>query len=758
MSSVGVARIAAWMLGVLCLVASPVSACISTHPTNLPWLGNWEDTNLYYLRAGTATSGPFLGTEAGASPTSYADPALGAPGGIQSLVGSYTSTGRSSVTFALTNPLPSNLYLNLSKPIIGKLYYASTITSAQSSNARGDAAQVRFEVFSGTRRVAGFEHLFTAQAVRNPWAALNFCLRAESRLLEAGQPLSIKITRITGFADLQIGVGGSQQSYVEVHTFNTDPLQGALYVEGKNLVRLPSAPGSDPGGDLAAVALLPLAALAPRRARRALLPAALLLAAGLSGCLGGDKPAGGAAPGESTRPSVSVTYEPVPSRGPGGEGKDPGNASKVGRVEGTVVNPLGIPVDRAHVSVLETSLFADTNAKGEFVLANVTPGTYVFRVDKTGFVSFQDNVTVLAGVVTKATFTLTYPATKQADDKPHYHDDWDGATEKVVWTKTLTPEWRYTAPGADKATLAAPPPGGVPREAAPDPFRTQNCPSFGTCTYILELADNTYIYPGTSLVELNLQWNKAAAGAPQEMSLSFTTPTNTSSANRLVARGPNDPFRVAIFPTEADPGHLKFTDWSFTLRLPTFNDDHPFGHAGYAGTSITFTLKIYKGVVPYERAHADFWQGATEIDVVKGATYTNTCYNCDFPDYTRGVWSVGAGKFVPPETSELRGTLKWSGVLVPSGPLSSVWGLAYRPANMPLRESSVATLPRVEVTRSGADFIDFKIVPKAGEPDQYYQKASRWRFLLDDGDKPTAGANSGYQGVFTLTVTAYKAA
>lgn len=754
-----------WLLGLSMVLAllgliGTASACTQTHPTALPWLGNWEDKGLYYLRAQSATNGPFLGTEPGVTPTGYSDSQAGVPTGAQSLVGSATGTGRTPITFSLGAPLASDLYLNLSKPIIGKLFYASSVTNAQTANARGDGMQLRFELFSGTKRIAGFDYTVTAQTVRNPWGALNFCLRAESRTLDAGQPLTVKITRLTSFADLQIGVGGSQQSYVEVHTFQTDPLAGALYVEGKNLVRLPDQGGDGGNEAFPGLASLPLMALVGLllRPRRFVvgLAVAVLLGGAMAGCLGGTKPADAADGSEGAKPTVSVTYEPKPTQTTTGSGTPtPGGA-----VQGLVVNPLGLPIKGAFVIVLETNLEGkETNEKGQFRFDNVTPGTYVFRVDKEGFTSFQDNITVLDGVITKPTITLTYPESKQANDKPHDHDDWNGDKDRVIWTKAYIPEWRYTPPAGTRSDLAAPSPTAAPAGSpAPDPYKGQNCPAYGGgCEHTLELPDNTYILPGTALVELTLQWNKAATGAPQEMSLAFTTATNTSQANRLVSRGPNDAFRIAIFPNEADPGHLKFTDWTFTLRLANIEQNHPFGAPGYTATSVQFTLKIYKGVVPYERAHADFWNGATEIELLKLAALTSpSCLGCDFPSINT-YWTPLTGKFVPPDTAELRGTLKWSGTLMSQSALNGAWTIAYRPANVQFRESGLASYPRVTITKTNADNIEFKIIPKTGEPDQYYQKATRWRFLLDDGDKPQKGAYVGYQDVWTLTLTAYKA-
>lgn len=754
-----------WLLAFAALLAtsllgSSASACFQTHPPVLPWLGNWEDTNLFYLRAQSATSGPFLGTEAGTSPNGYTDAQLGPTSGAQSLTGGPTGSGRTSVTFALTPALANDLYLNLSKPIIGKLFFASTLTTTHPSVTRGDGMQIRFEVFTGAKRVAGFDYLVTAQSVRNSWGALNFCLRAESRTLDAGQPITVKVTRLSSFADFQIGVGGAQQSYVEVHTFRTDPLAGAYYVEGKTLVRLPDS-GSPSGEEApAAAAGLPLLALLgfafrPRRFA-ATLAVAVLLGGALAGCLGGGKPEGNAGESSAARPSVSVTYETRPAPTSGATT----TPTHTGSVEGVVVNPLGIPIKDAAVLAAGTNLYMKTNDKGQFRFDNMTPGTYLFRVDKEGFVSFEDNITVLEGVVTKATITLTYPEAKQANDKPHWHDDWEGDKERTIWSKSFAPEWQYTPIVSTKDLLSTtahspPKPAGTPQ--APDPYRTQNCPALGTCEYTLELPENAYILPGTGMVELTLQWSKTGNGAPQEMSLSFLTATNTSQANRLVARGPNDPFRIAIFPHEADPGHLKFTDWTFTLKLPPLEHSHPFGVPGYLATTIQFTLKIYKGVVPYERAHADFWQGATELELFKASTLgPRNCSGCDFPEYS-WVWTPGAGKFVPPDTLELRGTLKWSGTLMSQSAVNGAWTIAYRPANVQFRESALPSYPRVTITKTGADNIEFKIVPKAGEPDQYYQKTSRWKFLLDDGDKPQKGAYVGYQDTWQLTLTAYKA-
>ena len=72
-----------------------------------------------------------------------------------------------------------------------------------------------------------------------------------------------------------------------------------------------------------------------------------------------------------------------------------------GTVSGRIVDASGgIPVDAAYVHINALSLGADSNPNGSFNLRNVPPGLHEVTVDRLGFSSATQQVTVTAGAIT----------------------------------------------------------------------------------------------------------------------------------------------------------------------------------------------------------------------------------------------------------------------------------------------------------------------------------------------------------------------
>ncbi|MBI2078462.1 MAG: carboxypeptidase regulatory-like domain-containing protein [Euryarchaeota archaeon] len=732
------------------------SGCTSTAPYVIE---TWEEVLLVYAEAASPTS-PFLSlNDQAGSATSYA-PTTALTDGLDASRARMTGAAPTqSWTFPMTEPLAKNYYLNLSKYVGGVVWFTDSAATATSM----DQVQLRAEVFSGAARVGGAEFTWTGGNQISPWIPFYFKFRPEKPVLGEGDQLSLKLTRINGGFDLKFGTSGKQQSLLEFHYFDFDPLGSVVYLEGRK--QFFSATEDDGGGLLAAVEELrqsgalegpepatyilqpkakahpealvalgllgaPLLGLGPRRrgGPRGVLLAAVFLGGAFSGCLSEEttvRPAG-----EETTPHPSptarVTYEKNETLA----------ASKVGAIKGRVLDEYNISVRDAHVSLLGTTNFGKTDAAGRFQFPNVTAGVYLLRIDHSKFLPLEKDVEVKVGEITHVNVTLAKPVTVSSNKKEHVHDEWGDAT-------TFT----YPAFSHMPASTAAQTHGvGLWVQ-----------PYYTTIVSTIVFPDNTVILPGTGVVELVLKWT----GGPRELGLRITTGTNSAADQNFVPRPSGQPFRVAIFPNEADPGHQKFTNWVFSVTYAGTSTYTPTGAPPViSGNAINVQLILHKSVVPLEPSHRDFWGAAQELPVADRATLSYSCLGCDLPDDSPSAsykWAPMKGGFIPVGTAEVRGTMTFKHTYSPVNLVEfNVW---YKPANLPTANVE-GRLQRATIESRQPDFVTFLIKPKPEEVDQFYQFASNWLFYPGD-DNPdydvySAHGLAAYPTTFTLTANAIR--
>jgi hypothetical protein len=741
-------RVLVLSIVLVALAASTVSACSNTHPPRALKLGDWEDKLTLYLKAETSSSGPSLQRDASAlsSTTQYMDASWGPSSGVAGAAGRMNGQNPAAVEFRTSGPLGGVHYLNLSKPVWGALFVSSTLGNAAS---RGDALDFRVEVYTGSQRVGGSEYLQPITGSRPAgWFQYNYCFRPEVTQLDANQPMTVKITRKAGSVDFMVGTADPKQSFLEIRYFATDPLEGALYVEKGKLIKGVGPQEDDEKGEaglgLEAVPFLALVGLGMGVRRRGTLALAglMLFAAVASGCLSDSSSTTATDAGGKAAPSPSVSYfDEDPKTKTAGRGS----------LEGLVLDETGLPLNNVHVALLGTNRFTTTGKDGRFSLPNLTARDYVVRVDAEGFTGSETRVVVEEGRVASVTFRLPYPEKDDKDAKPHIHDEWGEDKVKTLISKSMQPVWTVTTL-LDTATTLTLPGDDPPSSVQPVGTETDKaCSRHVTCRWVMPLEEGVVILPGTSLIELTWTWT--GANSYKELGLFITTPFNRSMTQHFVPRGSGDTFRIAIFPTEADPGHQKFTDWAFTAILPPLPYQHPFGPPVEQTVPIQVKLVIHKGVVPFEPAHRDFWNGANELKLfTERQLGPSSCLTCDMPMAWGYDFRLPKDEFVPAETQLIKGTLRWTQVAGSTAALTP-WNLLYRPANMP---AWGAVYPQVTVDKRLGDRIEFSITPGDKEGDQYYQQASRWIFYLDDGDQPHKGVNSAYGTTWFLTATAYK--
>ncbi|MGH7562505.1 MAG: SusC/RagA family TonB-linked outer membrane protein [Gemmatimonadales bacterium] len=90
--------------------------------------------------------------------------------------------------------------------------------------------------------------------------------------------------------------------------------------------------------------------------------------------------------------------------------------AQTGTIRGTVTDVrTRLPLTDVQVGLLGTSLAGVTNARGEYTMANVNPGTHTIRVRRIGYEPVTRSVTLEAGQALTQDFTLGQMATRLAE-------------------------------------------------------------------------------------------------------------------------------------------------------------------------------------------------------------------------------------------------------------------------------------------------------------------------------------------------------
>ncbi|MBI2078093.1 MAG: carboxypeptidase regulatory-like domain-containing protein, partial [Euryarchaeota archaeon] len=475
------------VVGLIVLLALVATASARCGTGNVrPSFTDADDPLRVFAKAQSETTGPFLSLDpSAASANVYRSPTADASSGpiASGKTTLHDAANRPFIEFALAGGVPRLHYLNLSRPIAGTLYWQTAALSAASK----EASQVRVELFLGERRLGGDEFTLHLMNTGGAWMASTICFRSELPRLEPGEPVVLRITRLSGLADFVVGTGGAQSTNLEFRTFASDPLAGALYLENGRLVGGgPEEEGtSEAAAPPAAASALPLASLgavlAAGRPRRRVVLVALVLGVGaMGGCLGAKVPQEENAISEEPQPTAHATLEERPDL----------QASGHGAVEGRIRDENELPVAGAHVALLGTNHFTQSNVSGRFAFPNVTAGTFLMRVDAARFLPLEQDVVVETGKATKLDVRLTRPSTGSGNFKAHSHDVWGDDVVRVIDEFDFVPMFlpAFTVGGEANAPLA----------------NTWWCVGSVYCEALVPL--DVAILPGTGLVEVTASW------------------------------------------------------------------------------------------------------------------------------------------------------------------------------------------------------------------------------------------------------------
>lgn len=400
-----------------------------------------------------------------------------------------------------------------------------------------------------------------------------------------------------------------------------------------------------------------------------------------------------------------------------------------GVLRGNVSNEAGAPLAGAHIAVLGTQLFSQTDAQGRFVIADVPAGEQSVRVNREGYLGFEKRVTIADGKALVLDIVLVDQSNRGAGFVEHTHNLWPETGRIMLFDGTAG---YYSGPLT----------GGS------DTGSTYHCGGFGlnagNCYVVpLELDPFQLVPPGTDRIEVTVRWDEEAP--VREVFFHYQSAASSSwDAGTPVENGITT--LVPVEPGVTDHGHQRWTLWQMKLMA--------YSHiAGVAATNEAWnhemvgdfdvTVEIVKGDLPAEPPHRDFWKDGdtllltedqeTTVIGLPRTTRDPTVTSCGD---TAICFTLPDGVVVPPGTTRLDVRLAYSANTPAVNPYLTQKVLTFRPADGPPAEATLETIRTDAPTEQtkGDVFWSLPVAPE--ETDAFYQKRSLWLFML---------ANEGYE-------------
>lgn len=662
----------------------------------------------------------------------------------------------------VSDPVPVDLYLNVSRlvQVVLRITGPSWTYNGDVCYDQSDP-KIDVELRLGDRLIAGgvwgqYTNLWYPGVTIEPdpagYGTCRFRMPSEAALIPKGSILKLTVIQVSQSRNFQYGFADDHRSFVVFPVYPEEEL--AFRKIGPHAPSTPEAGGpgaagdeappvepkepeapSAPAGAVASLGIVGVAGLALGRNRRAYLLISLLLAGAFAGCMGGSGTSEVTADPSSVAGTATASYRPAPEIKGG-----------VGTVLGVILDDLGYPVGGAHVSLLGTSNSTSSDGKGKFTLRNIAPSGYTLRVDRETYRSLETPIVVQAGTITSVEVTLQPLEDRTADQRPHKHDYWSGRTEVQIMNQPIGHYCYFQA-------------GGVGTDCFITTYFRIPSP---------EGDDYRSILPGTSEVEVKLNWNPAELGVPR-IGLMFAG-GNDWNYSALYPRGPGEPFRIQTNWEMTDPGHQPFSDWS--LQIYAANQDQPNSWGSFVLTwsplpvpPIHAQITVRKGgQMPLEPAHPDPWGGNSTMVVLKNAIgYGVTCL---VPEsallYCYDVSYFYPQKPIPAETTWLEVELRQSRATTPA----YGWDLFYKPANGGDYAQCTNTCQGVPGVKKAPDpkvsgLVSKYVIPvEPGEADPIYKKQSNWNLLVE-ADDANAQFVDGWSQIlsqltFSVTVTAHR--
>lgn len=675
------------------------AACTTTFPDT----SQWPDRLELYLEA--TESSAVLRQSIDGKGTDV--PGIAAPGGIQGWGQAVLGPLPPEVTFTAESALTRAYYVNAAQMIVGKVFWKATTQHG---------AYFRITLYADDVLVGGVDCARGA-AARTGFDAIIFAFRTEASYLPAGARMNLRIRELSGADGVVFGTSDAAQTQLVLSTYAEDPLSGLLLVENHQLQRFQNETGSDERGkDPASPTALFFVAASlvapPRRRRMALLVIAMVSFAGCSTPRRGHE-----VQLETLSPTPQGTAQINSTQNP--HLIEKGQAV----IRGSVRDDNGLPLSGANVFIEGTNRFTKTPASGAFLFANLSAGSYRLHAVRHDYVPFNQTLDVRVGDEVRIDIRLA-----RAIDplrRPHLHPNADIGAWTPLWEAGWTPTFGGavggTGPVFDAADRWLCRHGPQADCSAPVPGTVKAIP------------------PGTSRIRVVLHWGPSSDRLELGLAVSPVSPYDPAKEWRFAPRPQGVAFNIPIMPQEADAAHQVVTDWSLRIWAPVSNVATPLVSPPLRhGTNVSLASSAQQGIVPFEPAHPDHWNGKYRLELFNATKLIQTCPLCDYPPKagaTDGRWAVDAlGGRVPHNATEIRGELRWSRL---GSPDASVWGLAFKAADSHVSDP---TWRPATAERRDTGFLAFRI-PLAGPEaanlaDSPYQRKSGWQFAVDDGKPP----------------------
>lgn len=448
------------------------------------------------------------------------------------------------------------------------------------------------------------------------------------------------------------------------------------------------------------------------RSRTWLLAAPLLLVL-LAGCSGAKAPPQSA----TDAPPQPVTYEIEP-----GKNVTVIVAANKGIIQGTVYTDAGSRLTGARISVVGTSLFADSAGDGTFRFVNVTAGLHDLIVTAPGFQGHRRTIEVAPGKATVVDIVLVPALGVAGDDIPHVHDYWGGRDSFVL----VDANYDLTQPNPESPV---PTPAQQALLMVQKPNPTANTTDTWWRVPILEgLGDDgpPLVLPGTARVDFELTWN------PDEVTVDSFGLAYFSAAPESVTvlgrqAGPAL-WSIAVNETMDDNGHQQWSFWRFYLYTTPVSQRSPPDLYAVTG-SLQVKITLHRGNVIEEPGHRDFWGGNDTLilrDLSVVTTIPTAC--CQARSGYQSL-DLDGETIVPPGTVRMRVefTVRYQGATGET-PLDLDYTLTWKTAALNPQTETIQQWTEMDpiVDEKNHKVWEFELQP--GEADAYYQRSSLWEW------------------------------
>lgn len=381
-----------------------------------------------------------------------------------------------------------------------------------------------------------------------------------------------------------------------------------------------------------------------------------------------------------------------------------------GILRGRVLDAENFTVQQAHVSVLDTDRFTDTDGGGRFTLLNLTPGSWQVRVEKDQFLAAQVPVTVTAGKVTDLEVRLQ--PVGGVRPRPHAHNFWGGGTVYNL----MDHDFMLGEPTTDGSF------GPLYEQASATYVRPNQ-----NGTYRLPVPDDggRIIIPGTARIEATASWDTAEI-ALDRFGLVYI-PANDDEPAFAGYLENGVALSIPVAPEAADGGHQAWSLWEFFV----FTDNNAQSPTDFQPTAMQGPLHVkmdlHKGDIPVDPPHPDYWNGSRELVLI----------DKDQPLVVPQAYGAGRETgygivfepptIVPPETTFMRIEFEWHYQANDGSPADQDYVLTWRTAAMNPQTTAISDYVMIDPVEEGdhSKVYEFDV---AGEGDAFYQQKSAWRF------------------------------